>query len=45
MSYNIIVNLTDESLDKPIYRIMPIHRFLQLLEERKLTLVRPKNGM
>ncbi|WP_275379256.1 DUF2971 domain-containing protein [Xenorhabdus bovienii] len=29
-------------MDKPIYRIMPIHRFLQLLEEKKLTLVKPK---
>ncbi|MFB0688324.1 DUF2971 domain-containing protein [Proteus mirabilis] len=42
MSYNNHINLTDESLDMLIYRIMPIHRFLQLLEEKKLTLVRPK---
>ncbi len=41
MSYNNHINLTDELLDEPIYRIMPIHRFLQLLEEKKLTLVRP----
>lgn len=34
MSYNNYINLTDESLDIPIYRIMPIHRFLQLLEEK-----------
>ncbi len=42
MSYNNYINLTDESLDIPIYRIMPIHRFLQLLEEKKLTLVKPR---
>lgn len=41
MSYNNYINLKD-LWDKPIYRIMPIHRFLQLLEERKLTLVKPK---
>lgn len=41
MSYNNYINLTDKLLDKPIYRIMPIHRFFQLLEEKKLTLVRP----
>ncbi len=34
MSYNNHINLTDELLDEPIYRIMPIHRFLQLLEEK-----------
>ncbi|MDE9455803.1 DUF2971 domain-containing protein [Xenorhabdus bovienii] len=42
MSYNNYINLTEDLLDKPIYRIMPIHRFLQLLEEKKLTLVKPK---
>jgi hypothetical protein len=42
MSYINYINLTDDLLDKPIYRIMPIHRFLQLLEEKKLTLVKPK---
>lgn len=42
MSYNNYINLTNDLLDKPIYRIMPIHRFLQLLEEKKLTLVKPK---
>ncbi|RZG72281.1 DUF2971 domain-containing protein [Acinetobacter sp. WCHAc060025] len=42
MSYKNYINLTDDLLDKPIYRIMPIHRFLQLLEEKKLTLVKPK---
>lgn len=42
MSYNNYINLTDDLLDKPIYRIMPIYRFLQLLEEKKLTLVKPK---
>lgn len=42
MSHNNYINLPDEMLDTPIYRIMPIHRFLQLLEGKKLTLVRPK---
>ncbi|HGM7716014.1 TPA: DUF2971 domain-containing protein [Serratia marcescens] len=42
MSYENYINLTDDVLDNPIYRIMPIHRFLQLLEEKKLTLVKPK---
>lgn len=42
MNYNNYINLTTKLLDKPIYRIMPIHRFLQLLEEKKLTLVKPK---
>ncbi|WP_310610811.1 DUF2971 domain-containing protein [Limnohabitans sp.] len=42
MSYNNYINLTNDLLDKPIYRIMPIHRFLQLLEVNKLTLVKPK---
>lgn len=42
MSYNNYINLTEDFLDKPIYRIMPINRFLQLLEEKKLTLVKPK---
>ncbi|EKS7794454.1 DUF2971 domain-containing protein [Edwardsiella piscicida] len=42
MSYNNYINLTEDLLDKPIYRIMPIHRFLQLLDENKLTLVKPK---
>ncbi len=42
MSYNNYINLTKDLLDKPIYRIMPIHRFLQLLEDKKLTLVKPK---
>ncbi len=41
MSYNNYINLKD-MLDDPIYRIMPIHRFLQLLEDKKLTLVKPK---
>ena len=42
MSYNNYINLHTDLLDVPIYRIMPIHRFLQLLEEKKLTLVKPK---
>jgi len=42
MSYNNYINLDESDLDKPIYRIMPINRFLQLLEVKKLTLVKPK---
>lgn len=36
------INLDDSLLDTPIYRIMPIHRVLQSLEERQLILVKPK---
>ena len=42
MNYDNYINLPVEMLDVPIYRIMPIHRFLQLLDEKKVTLVRPK---
>lgn len=42
MSYRNYINLEEELLDRPIYRIMPITRFLQLLDEKKLTLVKPK---
>lgn len=41
MSYNNYINL-DNLLDKPIYRIMPVQRFLKLLDDKKLTLVKPK---
>lgn len=41
MSHGTHINLPTEMLDIPIYRIMPIHRFLQLLEEKTVTLVRP----
>ncbi len=36
------INIENSMLDKPIYRIMPIHRVLQALEEEQLTLVKPK---
>lgn len=33
--------IDDSILDKPIYRIMPVSRFLQVLEKKSLTLVKP----
>lgn len=35
------INLSDSDLDIPVYRIMPIERLLQTLENRQLVLVRP----
>ncbi|MBH5328062.1 DUF2971 domain-containing protein [Eikenella sp. S3360] len=34
--------INEEKLDKPIYRIFPIHRFLEILDTNKLTLLKPK---
>jgi hypothetical protein len=42
MTYDNFINLDDEALDKPVYRIMPIHRVLQVLKTNTLTLVKPK---
>lgn len=40
---NQCVNFTESlDLDTPIYRTMPIERFIQILESKKLTLVKPK---
>lgn len=36
------INLDETLLDKPVYRIMPIHRVLQALENKHLVLVKPK---
>ena len=36
------INFDESLLDKPVYRIMPIHRVLQALEEKQLVLVKPK---
>jgi hypothetical protein len=36
------INIVEKLLDKPVYRIMPIHRVLQALENRQLVLVKPK---
>ena len=41
MTYLNFINLPPEALEKPVYRIMPIHRLLQCLETRTLTLVKP----
>ena len=41
MAYQNYINLTDDELDKPIYRIMPVSRLLQCLEEQRLVLVPP----
>jgi hypothetical protein len=39
--YQNYLNLKDEELDKPVYRIMPVNRLLQCLEEKQLVLVPP----
>lgn len=36
------INFDESLLDKPVYRIMPIHRVLQALENEQLVLVKPK---
>jgi len=43
MAYQNYINLTDDELDKPICRIMPVSRLLQCLEEKKLVLIPPGN--
>ncbi len=42
MSYQNYTNLKKDELDKPIYRIMPVSRLLQCLEEKRLVLVPPR---
>lgn len=42
MTYQNFIHLKEEELDKPIYRIFPIGRFIQILTTKKLTLVKPK---
>ncbi len=41
LSYRNYINLDNIVLDKPIYRILPIGRFIQLLTTKSLTLVKP----
>lgn len=41
MAYRNCININNDILDKPIYRIMSINRFLQTLEKKTLTLVKP----
>jgi len=42
MAYRDNLNFTEKELDKEIYRIMPIHRLLEIFSIKKLTLVRPE---
>ena len=42
MAYQNYINMSSEQLDKPVYRIMPVSRLLQCLEERRLVLVPPR---
>ncbi len=42
MSKSNIININESLLDKPIYRIMPVTRFFQLLDEKMLALLKPK---
>lgn len=41
MANNNYIDLEDKELDKPIYRIFPIGRFVQILTTKQLTLVKP----
>ncbi|WP_119307363.1 DUF2971 domain-containing protein [Cohaesibacter haloalkalitolerans] len=41
MTYRNYINLNIEDLDKPIYRIFPVSRFIQVLTTKELTLVKP----
>lgn len=40
--YQNFIYLDEKELDRPIYRIFPISRFIQILTTNKLTLVKPK---
>jgi len=42
MTYQNFIYLEEDELDKPIYRIFPISRFIQILTTNRLTLVKPK---
>lgn len=42
MAYRNFIYLKESELDKPIYRIFPIGRFIQILTTKQLTLVKPK---
>lgn len=42
MTYRNYINLDSEEIDKPIYRIMPVHRLLQCLKLGQLVLVPPR---
>lgn len=42
MAYENYLNLDPDELDKPVYRIMPVNRLLQCLEEKQLVLVPPR---
>jgi len=41
MGYRNAINLTDDELDKPVYRIMPVYRLLEGLESKQQVLVKP----
>lgn len=42
MAYENYLNLDPDELDKPVYRIMPVNRLLQCLEEKQLVLAPPR---
>lgn len=42
MPYRNFINLNDEQLDKPVYRIMSLTRLEQVLLDKQLTLVKPR---
>ncbi len=39
---NNLIHLTDSDLDRPLYRIFGFARFVEVFEEKQLTLVKPK---
>lgn len=41
MSFENYINLRKSELDKPVYRIMPVHRLLECFQKRELVLVPP----
>lgn len=43
MAYQDKLNIPEKDLDKAIYRIMPIHRLLEIFTINKLTLVKPES--
>jgi hypothetical protein len=42
MSYRNYINLTEEQLDKPVYRIMSLSRLEQVMRDKKIALVKPR---
>jgi len=39
---NQILNINKKDFDKPIYRVFPLNRFMQLFDDKNITLVKPE---